>query len=177
MFKYLAVLATALAALLLPAAGASQAATSVTRVTGTFTAATDTVKPVGDTNPRGTVVFSQPTGGGPITGVVSITGLAPNKAYLVVPYTDPVCAPAPGVTAFPSSRFTTDANGNASATVTVTPNVINPLATLDLRTVRSVSTREVLVQGGQSGPITVPNAPWPITEACDTNPGVVNTTS
>jgi hypothetical protein len=169
MFKFLAVLATALA-VAAPVAGPADAA-SVTTVTGTFTAATDTVKPYNDTNPRGTVVFSQPSGGGPITGVVNITGLAPSKAYLVVPYTDPVCAPTPGVTAFPSSRFVTDTAGNArNVAVTVTPNAINPLATLDLTTVKSVSTREVLVQGGQSGPVTIPNVPTPITEACDPAP-------
>lgn len=71
---------------------------------------------------------------------------------------------------FPSSRFVTDTNGNANVSVTVNPAAINPLATLDLADVRSISTREVLAQGGGTGPITVPNVPWPITEACDTHP-------
>jgi hypothetical protein len=141
-----------------------------TTATGTFTAANDTVKPYNDTNPRGYVTFSQPTGGGAITGRVHETGLGPNKAYVVVPYTDGACIPDPGGTAFPSSRFVTDNNGNADASVTVTPNAINPLGQLDLRNVHSISTREVLVNGIVTGPINGPNVPTPITETCDTAP-------
>ena len=162
-------LATALGVVLYAAPAHAGAATTAT---GVFTAANDTVKPVNNTFPRGSVVFSQPTGGGPITGVVHETGLAPNKPYVVVPYTDGGCIPDPGGTAFPSSRFVTDGNGAANVTVTVTPNSLNPLGQLDLRNVHSISTREVLVTSVVTGPITGPNLPYPITETCDTSPTV-----
>lgn len=158
-----------------PTAPASTPATDndLRTASATFTAANDSVKPVNDTAPRGTTVFSQTGPTGPITGQVSLTGLGASKAYLVVPYTDGGCAPTPGVTAFPSSRFTTDASGAANTSVTVNPAGVNPTGTLDLRNVRSISIREVALAGPSAGPTTLPNAPTPVTEACDTAP-VIN---
>jgi len=155
------------ALLLVP--GQARAATTTVKATATFTAATDTFKPVNNTSPRGKVTFRQ-TDFGPITATGNVTGLTPNRAYLTVPYADPVCAPLPGVTAFPSATWTTNANGAASFTVTVNPQAINPLATFTLDQTRSISIREALVPGQTTGPVTTPSVPNPITEACDTAP-------
>lgn len=158
-----------LVALALPAA-----AEATTTATGTFTAATDTAKPLNDTSPRGSVTFSQ-TGNGPITAKGSITGLLPNRAYLTVAYKDGFCAPTPGVSAFPSAPWTTDGNGAATFTTTVNPQAVNPAGQFTVGQTRSISIREVAA-GSQQPPAPLPptpNVPNPITEACDTNP-VVN---
>lgn len=155
--------------LTLAAPGVASAATVTAKAT--FDATTDTNKPVNNTTPRGTVTFKQ-VDNGPITATGRVTGLTPSRAYLTVPYADPVCAPLPGVTAFPSATWTTDATGASSFTVTVNPQAINPAASFTLDQTRSISIREALVPGQTGGPITTPTAPNPITEACDTSPAV-----
>ena len=149
---------TTIGALALPSG--AQAATA----TGVFDASTDTAKPVNDTAPRGSVTFDDSSG--TITGTGQVSGLLANRAYLVVPYADGVCAPTPGVTAFPSAPWTTDANGSATINTTVNPQMINPAGQFTVAQTRSISIREVAA--GSQGP--GPNVPNPITEACDTAP-------
>ncbi|MDA0178720.1 superoxide dismutase family protein [Solirubrobacter phytolaccae] len=164
------VIAAGAATLVLPVCATSAHAATVT-AKATFTAATDTFKPVNNTSPRGTVTFRQ-TDNGPITATGTVTGLTANRAYLTVPYSDGVCAPLPGVTAFPSATWTTNANGAATFSVTVNPQAINPLAMFTLDQTHSISIREALVPGQTTGPLTTPSIPNPITEACDTDPVV-----
>lgn len=124
----------------------------------------------------GTETFTQ-VGTGTITVTGSVAGLRPTTMYVTVPYFDGGCIPAAGVTAFPSSSFTTDALGSANFTGTVNPKAINPLGTFTVGQTHSVSIRQVLVQGVQVpglpiGTPTIPNVG--AVETCDHAPVVTN---
>lgn len=132
---------------------------------------------------RGTLTI-QPGTGGNTRVVGDVTGLAANSLFVAVPYSDPRCTPLPGITAFPSGTWYTDATGSAHVDVQVNPQSINPLGSFSADQTRSVSIRRVVAQS-QPIPIgvptnlvlvptstpTVPNVAY--VEACDTSPDPV----
>lgn len=134
-------------------------------------------------NPEGTdglrqvtgfVVFRQRIDNGTIKVSGHLRGLAPRTRYVAVAYKDAICAPTPGVTAFPSGSFVTDRRGRVTIrNVTVNPAGFNPVGTFDVEETRSVSIRQALVQpisvpGIPAGTPTVPNGA--AVEACDRSP-------
>lgn len=161
-----AILAPGILALLLLATPAQGAAPSPLVIAkGHFTAANDNaVKP---TAPRGSATFKQRGPAAKIIGNVHLRGMKPSTSYVAVPYVDPFCTPAPGVTAYPSSQFVTDSTGTYIGPITVNPAAVNPLATLDISKVKSVSIRGVLASPPPPAPPTVPD---PVFESCDTMP-------
>jgi len=172
--KRTALTAVLAAGLLAPAA--AQAATAV----GTFDAGSGhhMVVPDGTDGLRqvdGQLTFRQ-TAFGPITVNGRLAGLAPSTPYVAVPYKDGACIPTPGVTAFPSGSFMSNAQGVAQPrNVVVNPSAINPVGTFSVAETRSVSVRQavisaVAVPGIPAGTPTVPNGAQP--EACDRTPVV-----
>ncbi len=164
----------------LGASAASTASAAAARAVGTFragsgnfltTTGTDGLRQVG-----GTLTFTQIGANKAITVNGRLGGLAPRNLYVAVPYKDAVCAPTPGVTAFPSGTLYTDAQGKAVvANVTVNPAAINPAGSFTVSETRSVSVRQAIVTsvalpGIPVGTPTVPNGAQP--EACDRSPVV-----
>jgi len=123
----------------------------------------------------GTLKVSQASAGAPITVRGNISGLAPSTPYVAVPYKDAICLPTPGVTAFPSGSWFTNAAGSASVNVIVNPQAINPAGDFYAIQTKSVSIRQVVIPaialpGIPAGTPNVPNAAPP--ETCDRNPVV-----
>ena len=167
-------LAAVLAGLLIPAA--AQAASAV----GSFQAGSGhhMVVPNGTDGLRqvdGQLTFRQ-NATGPITVNGRLSGLAPSTPYVAVPYKDGACIPTPGVTAFPSGSFLSNAQGVAQPrNVVISPTAVNPLGTFTVGETRSVSVRQavisaIAVPGIPAGTPTVPNGAQP--EACDRTPVV-----
>ena len=88
-----------------------------------------------------------------------------------------MCLPTPGVTAFPSGSWMTNAQGvGQPRNVVVNPAAINPVGTFSVIETRSVSIRQavisaVAVPGIPAGTPTVPNGAQP--EGCDRRPPTV----
>ena len=177
----------AAAVLLVPLAVASPAvAAPGGTVTANFTRVDDTSPQVvnGETRPRGTLTFRQPVnvaGNDNFRVNGRITGLRANSDYVAVLYKDAVCAPTPGLTAFPSRVVRTDRSGVAVFRDTVLdPQGVNPAARHRARETRSVSLRDAIVLPaavtGQNAPLpglpitAVPNGAE--TEACGRSPRV-----
>lgn len=121
----------------------------------------------------GNVTFSQSASGAAISASGNLSGLKANTPYVTVPYKDPLCVPAVGLTAFPSKPFTTDANGKVSFSgVTVNPQAILPVGTFDVSQTHSVSVRQVILNSINLGGIiqipTIPNGA--AVETCDLHP-------
>jgi hypothetical protein len=133
------------------------------KVTAHFTAATDTS--VLGASPRGVVTFAQHALNGTITARGHVRGLTPGVRYLTVPYSDGVCAPLPGATAFPSKSFTANHKGRATIDTTVNPRAINPAAAFNVRQTHSVSIRRVAATVNGTT-----NVPLAVTESCNTHP-------
>ena len=160
-------------ALLVPSIASAAEATATSRPgSGNYltTSGTDNLRQVG-----GSIKFTQSGPGAPINVSGQLTGLAPNNLYVAVPYKDAVCLPTPGVTAFPSGTFLTNAQGSASVSTTVNPAAFNPAGSFTVPETRSVSVRQALVTsialpGIPVGTPTVPNGA--AVEACDRAPVV-----
>ncbi len=144
---------------------------------------------------RGTLTV-QPGTAGNTRVVGDVTGLAANSLFVAVPYSDPRCTPLPGITAFPSGTWFTDATGAAHVDVQVNPRSINPLGSFSSDQTRSVSIRRVVAQSqpipvgvptnlvtvsvssSLTGPVTIPTSTPTVpnvayVEACDTSPDPV----
>lgn len=173
--RFMCIAAAGAAALVLTP-GAASASTAV----GTFVGGSGNFL----TTPNGTDALRKLNGSlkfdqrktGPITVNGNLSGLAPSTPYVGVPYKDGVCLPTPGVTAFPSGAFFTNARGEARVrNVTVSPTAINPRGTFSVSETRSVSVRQAVITtvalpGIPVGTPTVPNGAQP--EGCDRTPAV-----
>lgn len=170
--------AVGLAAAVLLAVVASPAIAATTTRTANFVAGSPLYVLGGTSGPFNTTVKGNSTFqqvGTTITAHGHVEGLRPNTAYVTVAYKDDGCLPTPGLTAFPSAAFTTNAVGKATFTVTVNPMSINPVGTLSVPQIKSISIRQVLINS-VAIPYYIPNNPYPASptipnvayvEACD----------
>ena len=171
---FLVAAAVAAASLAVPAAASAYSEANATFRAGSgnflLTSGTDGLRTVG-----GTLKVAQANAGAPIRVTGSVSGLAASTPYVAVPYKDAICLPTPGVTAFPSGSWMTNAQGSATVNVVVNPQAIESRRRLYAIQTRSVSIRQAIVSavtvpGIPIGTPTVPNAAPP--ETCDRAPVV-----